>query len=652
VSEREPVWVVVRSWNDAWIVEETLQAIRRQTVPAKILVMDNESSDGSPEIVARYADLLDPVPAGSYVPGKVLNQAMRITHGEFVVFLNSDCPPQNEFWLEELLSTFRDDTGAVFSRQTFRDDCYPIFVRDTEDTFGDGALQARWRHCFSMASSAVRRSVWEKIPFRDDLTYSEDIDWTWRLKQHGYGVRYAPLSIVEHSHNYSIKQFWKRQRGEGQADAQIFEWDDWSGSWLRYSILPCLRQILADWRFVARRGSWSWLWWAPLYRLAQMLGRRQGFETGLKLKFDPASLPPVASPPCLQNGIHDVCLATVGSDAFNRDLAQTVYQIGQRTAEVLEGNLVALILGGGYGRGEGGVVIRDGKECPYNDLDFTLIVKKTPVSREALRRVSHQFEEILGIDVDYSRPLTVSDVKNWPHWLMWHDLLHGHVVAYGEQNILKDLSPPHIWYLPPLVEATRLLLNRGAGLLWSHLILNHGDELPDPDFLPRNYFKAVLAIGDAILLARGVFRTAYSLRADLLQDVLRQEPQLKELMDYELYAKALQFRLLPKENRIEVDSAMLDHMSQRLKRAFLWLETVRTGRFGLTADTYRADPGKREPSQNQPLCWPRNLYHNLKRGKLCLTYPREHLYRELPGLLENPEPHKVRDFLELWHRFN
>lgn len=652
MSEKAPVWVVVRSWNDAWIVEETLQGIRRQTVPARILVMDNESTDGSPDIVRRYADLLGPVPAGTYVPGRVLNRAMELTDGEFVVFVNSDCPPQNDRWLAEILSAFADATGAVFSRQTSRPDCYPIFVRDTEDTFGDGVLQARWRHCFSMASSAVRRSVWEKIPFRNDLSYSEDIDWTWRIKQHGYDVEYAPLSVVEHSHNYSVKQFWKRQRGEGQADAQIFEWDDWSGSRLRYSILPCLRQVVADWRFVAKRGEWGWLFWAPLYRLAQMHGRRRGFETGLKVKFEGSQLPPLKEPVDLRNASDGVTLSQVGSEEFNRRLAETVKRIGEKTAHALDGNLVALILGGGYGRGEGGVVRVDGNERPYNDLDFTLLVKREPVSQEALRAVSHEFEEILGIDVDYSRPLTITDVENWPHWLMWHDLLHGHVVAYGDRELLVKHAPPRLRHPPPLVEATRLLLNRGAGLLWSHLILNQADEAPDPDFLVRNYFKAVLAVGDAILLARGLYRTAYSSRAERLDEVLRQEPELVALLHHEEYTEALRFRLQPDKAGIGIDPEKLAHVSHKLKRAFLWLEGVRTGRSGLTAESYRRDPAKREPEQNQPGRWPRNLYHNLKRKKLSFTYPREELYRELPTLLENPEPATVRNFLKLWHRFN
>jgi rhamnosyltransferase len=67
-----------------------------------------------------------------------------------------------------------------------------------------------------MASSAISRQVWEQYPFRDDIQYSEDIDWTWRVRQKGFSIRYAADSVVEHSHNYTPLQFYRRQLGEGQ----------------------------------------------------------------------------------------------------------------------------------------------------------------------------------------------------------------------------------------------------------------------------------------------------------------------------------------------------------------------------------------------------------------------------------------------------
>jgi len=280
VGVSAPVWVVVRSRNDAWVMESTLQALHQQRLPCRVLVMDNASSDGTRQIAEGYADRLLDVPEGSYVPGRVLNQAMQEVDSELVVFLNSDCTPQHPEFLEELLRPFDDHrVAAVYGRQQPRPDCWPPYARDTLAMYPEGDAPA-WRAAFSMASSAVRRSHWEQIRFREDLSYSEDIDWSQRLRQAGFQVAYAGRSRVMHSHNYTAAQFYKRMRGEGKAEAQMFKLSEWEASWLRYTLLPLLRACLRDWLYCLKRGEWSWLVRAPYYRLMGALGRRRGFLEG------------------------------------------------------------------------------------------------------------------------------------------------------------------------------------------------------------------------------------------------------------------------------------------------------------------------------------------------------------------------------------
>jgi len=273
----ESLWVVMRSRNDGWVVESTLQALRQQTLPHRLLVMDNASTDGTREIARRYADRVVDVAEGQYVPGRVLNQAMNLVDSSRVIFLNSDCTPQHPECLAELVRPFENpQVGAVYGRQQARPDCFPLYVRDTLQMYPDGSAPA-WRAAFSMASSAVRRSSWEQIPFREDLSYSEDIDWSQRLRAADQQVAYASASRVMHSHNYNLSQWFRRQRGEGKADAQMFSFTPWEASFLRYTLLPFARACWKDWRYCAARGEWLWLAKAPLYRAAGSWGRRRGF---------------------------------------------------------------------------------------------------------------------------------------------------------------------------------------------------------------------------------------------------------------------------------------------------------------------------------------------------------------------------------------
>lgn len=284
MPETRAIPVVIRSHNDLSYLKDTLAMVFNQSLAASVHVFDNDSSDGTLDYLASQNVTVHRVPAGTYIPGDVLNRAMQAVDPSqpFVVFLNSDCTPLDEHWLEYLLAGFSEGVAAVFGRQVPRPDCKPLFAKDTEDTFGDGERQKAWKHCFSMASSAIRRSVWESMPFRTDISYSEDIDWTWRARQNGWIISYAKDSQVYHSHNYTPYQFYKRHQGEGRAEAHIFIWKAWERSFLRYSLLPFLRQIKSDYVYAIRKGHPSLLVRSPILRFSQLRGRRKGFLQGLK----------------------------------------------------------------------------------------------------------------------------------------------------------------------------------------------------------------------------------------------------------------------------------------------------------------------------------------------------------------------------------
>ena len=64
------------------------------------------------------------------------------------------------------------------------------------------------------------------------------------------------------------------------------------------------------------------------------------------------------------------------SAAFNTRMQTWLTALSGDVRQALGENLTALVLGGGYGRGEGGVLLVSGEERPYNDLDLILIVRR------------------------------------------------------------------------------------------------------------------------------------------------------------------------------------------------------------------------------------------------------------------------------------
>ncbi len=268
--------IIIRSHNDRPFIGRTLDGLRRQTRhDFEVIFCDDRSTDGTAEIIAdAWPDALHlPPQEGGYVPGKVLNRAVQAASGEIVVFNNADAIIAHEQWLENLTSPLADPAvAAAFARQDPRPDAWPLVRKDHERAFGDGRTAAGWRHFFSLASAAARRALLLDHPFREDLQYSEDIEWSWRVKHLGWKLAYAHNAAVEHSHNYAPAALWKRFYHEGIADAAIFAEQP--------NLWRALRQWLAetarDTVFCLAHRTGKGLLQAPAYRFRQKIGHYRG----------------------------------------------------------------------------------------------------------------------------------------------------------------------------------------------------------------------------------------------------------------------------------------------------------------------------------------------------------------------------------------
>ena len=280
------VAIAMRSYNDRGVIRGTLEMIQRQTYPNfELWNFDSSSTDGTFEIIQEYndAERIRQNDSAKYNPGTVLNDAVRTVGGDVVVFINSDATPESEVWLEKLIAPLAESrVGAVYGRQTARSDCRALFVKDTERAFGDGREAAKWVHFFSMANAAARRDVLERFPFETRVQYSEDIEWSFRLRKAGLEIRYVADAAASHSHNYTLRQSYKRQFGEGKAEAWIFRDGELNTSFLRYCLLPFGMEVVRDLGWVVKKGSLDALVHTVPLRAVQKWGRWRGLIEGQK----------------------------------------------------------------------------------------------------------------------------------------------------------------------------------------------------------------------------------------------------------------------------------------------------------------------------------------------------------------------------------
>lgn len=276
------VSIIMRSMNDIAYIERTLSMIKGQSYGDFELVnVDCSSSDGTFEVIKRYnSNVVYRIRPEEYLPGKVLNEAVKHCRGDIIVFNNSDCIPLNSEWLAELVKPILEGNGvgAVYGCQVPRADARPLVVKDYERAFGDGATAAKWEHFFSLATSAARRELLQVYPFDNRIAYSEDIEWSGRLKKAGYTIVYASNALVEHSHNYSLSQLRRRFYGEGRAEAAIYGKSLRRRSFICNFIKPYTAEVLRDMGYLLSHMQPQQIPYSFVYRFIQKYSLYRGYK--------------------------------------------------------------------------------------------------------------------------------------------------------------------------------------------------------------------------------------------------------------------------------------------------------------------------------------------------------------------------------------
>lgn len=206
----------------------------------------------------------------------------------------------------------------------------------------------------------------------------------------------------------------------------------------------------------------------------------------------------------------------------------------------------AIILGGGYGRGEGGVLFDKLDESPVNDYDMFVVYNKLSFFGRRrltakLRLASKTLSERLGFEVDFAPAKDVEDLRTAPFWLIWYELRHGCYTVWGD-TFVSELLPKYSGDKTPEIEALKLLLNRGVGLMLAAEKLGKSDEV---EFIRRNSYKSILALGDAYLMLAGKYHYSCIERRSHFN-----QWGLSYCYDEELvraYSRAVRHKLDPKE---------------------------------------------------------------------------------------------------------
>lgn len=213
--------VIILNWNGSGYLTNCLAAVHGQDYPAfDVTVVDNGSTDGSPELVAERFPSTRLLRNGRNLGFAAGNNAgLRAAGGDLIVLLNSDTEVQAG-WLEALARAFDDPSvGIAGSKLLYPDGTiqhaggFLYGPRGEADHLGRHAPDGRFDLAADVeyvtgAALAIRRSVMDEIGLLDEgfgRAYYEDVDWCYRVRRAGYRTRYEPAARVLHHESVALE---------------------------------------------------------------------------------------------------------------------------------------------------------------------------------------------------------------------------------------------------------------------------------------------------------------------------------------------------------------------------------------------------------------------------------------------------------------
>lgn len=220
-SEAPLVSLIIRTKNEERWIGSCLRAVFRQDYPNfEVILVDNMSTDQTVAKARQFPVTL--VEIEKFLPGRAINDGIRASRGDIVVCLSGHCIPVNPQWLSKLVANLDDpDVAGVYGRQEPLSYSSPLDKRDLMITFGlDRKVQMK-DSFFHNANSALRRDVWERFPFDEQVTNIEDRLWGRQVLSAGMKIVYEPEASVYHYHGIHQEMNLDRARNVVRIMEQI-----------------------------------------------------------------------------------------------------------------------------------------------------------------------------------------------------------------------------------------------------------------------------------------------------------------------------------------------------------------------------------------------------------------------------------------------
>src|SRR3989344_2595255 len=230
MSKNSLVSIIIVNWNGKNYLQKCLSSLNKITYyPTEIIVVDQNSSDGSQRLVKRKypkIKLIENKENTGYVGGN--NLGVSEAKGKYILILNNDIEVEKNF-LEPLVRAFEKESKlgvaqpkAVNLREKGKLDGGGSFFTMTGFLYHKGYMDKASKPEYNKrypvysvkgAYMMTRSELWNKLGGLDPdfFIYFEESDYCGRVWLSGHTVEYIPESIVYHWGGGDTERDWKKR---------------------------------------------------------------------------------------------------------------------------------------------------------------------------------------------------------------------------------------------------------------------------------------------------------------------------------------------------------------------------------------------------------------------------------------------------------
>ncbi|KAF0135202.1 MAG: family 2 glycosyl transferase [Candidatus Saganbacteria bacterium] len=268
--------IIIRTFNEGRHLAKLLKMLQDQNYKNwEAIIVDSGSADDTLEIARRFQTRIITIPPEDFSFGRSLNLGCRNATGDYLIFISGHAYPKDKMWLTNMLQPFEDEKIAmVYGRQEGNHLTKLSEDRDLCSNFGDKSKILVEESFGNNANAAIRKSLWERIPFDESLPGLEDIDWAHKVQKKGHYIYYKADAEVIHIHEENYRHIYNRFKREAIAYQAIFP--NYYHSF-RWAVMLFALLIVRDFFYGLTHGRLlRKIAQSPLYRFFQIKGLYDG----------------------------------------------------------------------------------------------------------------------------------------------------------------------------------------------------------------------------------------------------------------------------------------------------------------------------------------------------------------------------------------